>query len=535
MLSSAVPLGRPAPPPARPPQRATVPLLAALALVALLAPLLGPALAAVARAAAWALDPASGFDWGSRGAPGSWLGMPPRVLAMVGRGLLLGFAAGLVATAIGATVCAVWLAPASARRLGLTLALLAALLGTGSVVQLMAWRVAFDGVFGGAGGWVLAAVSLGMRYAPIAAAVIACGLAAMARSEFESALVLGGPAVVWRIARRRLARLAAAAVVAVAALGFAESELPALLGIGVFAEEFLSQVALQPSTDAAVAHGWPLMAMALLAGLALARVPRLQRSLDGRWQTGWIGAWPAAPALLRRGGWLLALLLATPLATLAAGAWLATGRWPAQAGPALAASLAVAAAAAALAVAWGALLIAAATRLGGAGEPALQTIALAMMLWPSALTALGVSAWNLPAWLGGAAPLVAAHAVHALPFVLWLLLALNDAAAAGGRQQARLLGGPWWPRWRRVLWPADAPRLAAAFALAAALSLAELTATVLTVPAGTETVILRIYNLMHYGDQRGVLTLATLQAAVAALAAVAAVAGLRRRGGGAGA
>jgi ABC-type spermidine/putrescine transport system permease subunit II len=64
------------------------------------------------------------------------------------------------------------------------------------------------------------------------------------------------------------------------------------------------------------------------------------------------------------------------------------------------------------------------------------------------------------------------------------------------------------------------PGLLAAFILCVGLSMAELTITVLTVPAGMETVILRLYNLLHYGDQRGVMMLALAQGlSVAALAA----------------
>jgi iron(III) transport system permease protein len=71
--------------------------------------------------------------------------------------------------------------------------------------------------------------------------------------------------------------------------------------------------------------------------------------------------------------------------------------------------------------------------------------------------------------------------------------------------------------------------LLSAFVLCAGLSLAELTATVLTVPPGMETVILRLYNLMHYGDQRGVMMLALVQGLTVALGVCTAMILLGRR------
>jgi len=59
--------------------------------------------------------------------------------------------------------------------------------------------------------------------------------------------------------------------------------------------------------------------------------------------------------------------------------------------------------------------------------------------------------------------------------------------------------------------------------------MAELTATVLTVPPGMETAILRLYNLLHYGDQRGVMMLAVAQGLAVALIAAAGIALLGKR------
>jgi ABC-type Fe3+ transport system permease subunit len=68
-----------------------------------------------------------------------------------------------------------------------------------------------------------------------------------------------------------------------------------------------------------------------------------------------------------------------------------------------------------------------------------------------------------------------------------------------------------------------------------ALALSELSSTILVVAPGTETAVLRLYNLMHFGSPESVAALAFSQSGlvVAILAAVAAAAKGRFRNAGA--
>lgn len=445
-----------------------------------------------------------------------------RVWALVLQGLALALLVAAVATAL-AWLCALALLLPQPRawRWGLA-ALLAASFCFGTVVHLLAWRVPFPVVTGGAPGWALATVALALRYLPLSVALLAAGLASLERSELETALCTGGAAAVWATARRRLLRLSGMSLAAVAALSFGESELPPLVGVHVYAEEFLAQVALEPSAAVATALGWPLMAVALAAALLLARVPRLRANDAGALRPGWIGHWvhapPAAAQALRWGALAVA---ACPLLLLTWGWVSATGRWPANAGAALGSSLGLAGLSAALACAWGGALAAAAHAAGRPVVGVLNVLLWLAMLWPSALTGIALAGSQVATVLGDAAPLVLAHTLRVLPFATWLLLAARDAQPAAPREQLHLLGAHGPAAWTRVLLPAARPALLAAFMLGCGLSLAELTATVLTVPPGVETVILRLYNLLHYGDQRGVMTLALAQGLT-----VAAVAGL---------
>lgn len=442
-----------------------------------------------------------------------------RVQALLAQGLALALLAALLATALGALAALALLMPRGRRwRLALG-AGLAASFCFGTVVHLLAWRALFPGVSGGVQGWALAVLVLGLRYAPLAAALLAGALASLERAELETALATGGARAMWIVARSRLLRLASMALAAVAALVFCESELPALLGVHVYAEEFLAQVALEPSAPAAAALGWPLMAMALACAALLAGLPRLRANAAGAVSRGWIGQWARPPALAAAAVPAAAMAIAwLPLALLACGAVQASGAWPNHAGAALVSSLWLAAVASLLALVWAWALARLAARAGGGTVAALNAVLWLMMLWPSALTGIAIAGWQAPDWVGGEARLVLAHALRILPFATWVLLAFEALLPRAPAEQLRVLGARGWPALQRVHLPGALPGLLAAFALGAGLSLAELTATVLTVPPGLETVILRLYNLLHYGDQRGVMLLALLQGLTVAMA-----------------
>jgi ABC-type spermidine/putrescine transport system permease subunit II len=245
---------------------------------------------------------------------------------------------------------------------------------------------------------------------------------------------------------------------------------------------------------------------------------------------GWIGQWAHPQAALRAVLSPLALVLAgLPLLLLAWGSVQATGRWPAHAAAALFNSVWVAGLSALVACLWGWALASWAVRAGGWAVPALNALLWVMMLWPSALTGIALAGWGAPDWAGAATPLVLAHALRVLPFAAWVLLALRDAQPRSPGEQLLMLGTNSWAALRHVHLPAAWPGLIAAFMLCAGLSLAELTATVLTVPPGMETVILRLYNLLHYGDQRGVMMLALVQGLSVSLAVALAIGLLGRR------
>jgi iron(III) transport system permease protein len=231
-------------------------------------------------------------------------------------------------------------------------------------------------------------------------------------------------------------------------------------------------------------------------------------------QMGWLGRWSVSQQGLSAAlsGWA-SFLLTLPVWGLLGGlvwnSWQAAGRWPSHAGAALFNSLWLAVGASALSVGMSWAIAVWAVRLHLVR--AANALLLLCMLWPSALTGLSIAGAAAPLNLPDHFALVTAHVLRVLPFTAWVLLALQDVRPAAPVEQLQVMGAPWWSALRHVHGPQAAPGLAAALLLGVGLSLSELTATVLTVPAGTETVILRLYNLLHYGDQRGVMSLALMQ------------------------
>ena len=112
----------------------------------------------------------------------------------------------------------------------------------------------------------------------------------------------------------------------------------------------------------------------------------------------------------------------------------------------------------------------------------------------------------------GPAVLVLWHGVRTIP------QPMLDSAATEGCGSLGQLG--------RIVLPQRLPALAVAWLIGLALALGDLTASILVVPPGVETLSIHIFNLVHYGveDQVAGICLA-LTGTLGALAAVADVAG----------
>ena len=104
----------------------------------------------------------------------------------------------------------------------------------------------------------------------------------------------------------------------------------------------------------------------------------------------------------------------------------------------------------------------------------------------------------------------------------------RDLADAG-----RLGGAQGWQRWRLVDWPQARPQLLALGYVLYLLCLWDVETINLIVPAGGETLALRIFNLLHYGHNGEVnaLCLLLLLIALLPLAVGMIIKGLMKGGG----
>jgi iron(III) transport system permease protein len=142
------------------------------------------------------------------------------------------------------------------------------------------------------------------------------------------------------------------------------------------------------------------------------------------------------------------------------------------------------------------------------------------LLVPGTLTGLTVAQLAgspaLAPLLQGDLPLIVAHTLRLLPAGTLLMTALRWAQPPALQDELRLTGAPWLAEQRFLALPMHWPGIVAVCALLFVLALSELGSTVLVVAPGTETAILRLYNLMHYGAGPAVALLALAQAVLTA-------------------
>lgn len=380
-------------------------------------------------------------------------------------------------------------------------------------------------------GYAGAIVLHGLTSAPLAALLAAAALRAVdPRREEQALLEASATQVLRRVTLRDAGPALAASGVAIAVLIASEIAITDLLRVRTFAEEVYTQSAAGQLTES-LAGGVPLlsavMALAAAAFLAIRRLTMTKPASGDRTALPWACRLrrpvPAASVLWA----LLGLLIVVPLGSLVvtAGsslvpegesvrrAWsplktvsaVAIAPW--QHRRELQVSLLLAAAVACGATLVGGLL-AWLTRRDRLRPFILAGMAL-LIATPGPLVGVAVIRFlNQPLdspiwWLGELygtwfAPWLA-QMIRIVPYAVLILgpaarglpEAVIDAARADGAGPiARLL---------RVAAPLGWPGLAAAWLVAFALSVGELSATVLVVPPGTPPLSVRLLSLLHYG------------------------------------
>lgn len=417
-------------------------------------------------------------------------GFQPHLRAW-GATLVVAGGATLVALLLGVPVGAAL--AHSARSLPRTLTLIPLLLPP--VLAAAAWLGARLPVPGAPG----CAIILGSLYWPVVALLVDASLRRLPAGAVEAAslqLPTGRllTRVVWPHARPALLT----ALLLVFLLAASEFTVPALFVVPTISMTVYEEMSAFRGASAASA-ALPLVALAVaLAGL-LRRAPSLPSASPVRPFLG--GPLLAAARGIAVVAWTATAVLPGLLFAVRAGAFFKTAAMNLEA---IGWSLLVAGAASLLLVAW--------SSAAGPGRSRLEPFWLATLVLPG--VAAGLGALKI-AERGGLLPLLSpsgALLVLALmsrfAFVAWL--PLREPVEHSQLEAAELSGLSRFRIWRGILLPALLPRAAAAGAVVFVLALGEIGPAVLLSPPGRMTAAQHLFNLMHYGYDGVVASLALI-------------------------
>jgi iron(III) transport system permease protein len=150
---------------------------------------------------------------------------------------------------------------------------------------------------------------------------------------------------------------------------------------------------------------------------------------------------------------------------------------------------------------------------------------------PPILLGVGIiDAWNRPAtgWFyDSVAIVVLGHVARFIPFVIIAVHASLQQMNPRLEEMGALMTSSRVRVACVIVWPLLRPGLTVAFLIGFVLAFGELGVTLLIVPPGTETIPVRIYNLIHYGAADSVAALALGLLVLQLLFILAALAGVR--------
>ena len=296
---------------------------------------------------------------------------------------------------------------------------------------------------------------------------------------------------------------------------FMQSEVPSLLSYPVYAEEFMARLILEDTLGSAVVLALPMMMVTLLILPVLVWNGKLLLSIS--WKTNGIKVLQEilqAVSLLGVLSLFILLVLAIPMLILFLGSGFTD--FISANGRAILSSLALAIPSSLIAIVLAHLVVEGIVALRGIGRATYIGLIVFQILMPGALLGLGMislSHWPGMRWLNTQdLLLIITHALRILPFLLLFLLGLRWRQSSERVREFTMMEVGWLRRQLHIRLPEERFGLFIAGALGFVLVLSELSTTVLVIAPGTETAILRLYNLMHYGDWPTVSALALAQA-----------------------
>jgi iron(III) transport system permease protein len=377
------------------------------------------------------------------------------------------------------------------------------------------------------GEWSAAIMVQTLALFPLAVAIAWAGFAVLEAKLLEAGLVFRpATAVICRIGIRLAGPVLGAGAGVMFLLSLSDYSVPSLFSVNVYALEIFSIYSSGLHPAVALITATPLIAVIVLilgAGLRIGRQAEamaLSRRDSSSTQNG-----IRVPAALT---WIAAVVLLVqllvPLAVMAfaAGSWKFMAATCSGARGEIGMSLAVSLAASLLSLFFG-LAVGRALGSGGAWGAAWWILTIIVFALPAPLVGIGILQMAgrlaflpeevLPVW---------ANVVRFLPIAAFVFYALRRRIDKGLLDAAQIFGRSRFFILRRVALPLVLPGLVVAGAVCFSLAMGELGATLLVAPPGKATLIMRLYNLLHYGASRDVASLCLLLS-LSALAASAAM------------
>lgn len=351
------------------------------------------------------------------------------------------------------------------------------------------------------------AVVLGTVMWPIFALFVLAGVLRIDAASLEAAtLHLSRWRVFHRIVWPQLRRPVFEAFGIVFLLAVADFSVAGTFGVGVQSMEILQRMQSFDGAAGAVAAALPHIFLGLAIVVVLRAWPAVAPAPGMRTASATLWLGPTA----RRICWAVAGIAWIATALVPSVAVFATMGSPAEAllhhGEKAALTVWTAAAAAVALVIWASL---------GRPSPWLEKVWIVSLVLPGVLVAMGVL--ELASHAGVLRPMRESGALlviaYAARYAFIAAMGIQSAVASVPRpllEAARLSGMSRWRTWRAVVLPHIRPRLLAVAGILFVLCLGEISPAVLLSPLGNETVMLRLFSLMHYGYDDMVATLAGL-------------------------
>ncbi len=465
-----------------------------------------------------------------------------RHLRLLGRSLLFSGVVAGSATALGAATAVLLMGNRTGRRV-LTFVLVPLVVTppsihglnwTTTMLAIEGWLRPTVGLVRLPGEWGAAIIVQSLALFPLAVAIAWAGFAVLDAKLLEAGLIFRpATAVISRIGIRLAGPVLGAGAGVMFLLSLSDYSVPSLFSVNVYALEIFSTYSSGLHPAVALVTAAPLVgAIVLILGSGLrigrqAEAMALSRRNSFSTRNG-----IRAPAALT---WIAAVLLLVqllvPLVVMASVA----GSWKFMAAACLGArgeigmSLAVSLAASILSLFLG--LAVGCALGGGAWGAAWWVLTIIVFALPAPLVGIGILqiAGRLAFWPEEALP-VWVNVVRFLPIAAFIFYALRRRTDKGLLDAARIFGRSRLFILRRVSLPLVLPGLVVAGAVCFSMAMGELGATLLVAPPGRATLIMRLYNLLHYGASRDVASLCLLLS-LSALAASGVMTVILNRGG----